>query len=47
MNLEDLIGKWKIFRTLSSLDGSPEGKMRGMGQFELYEGTTIESEFRR
>jgi len=47
MNLEDLIGKWRIFRTLSSLDGSPKGKMRGMGQFELYEETIIGSKFRR
>jgi hypothetical protein len=37
MNLEDLIGKWKISRTLSTLDGTPQGTMEGTGNFELYE----------
>lgn len=41
MNFEDLIGKWKISRTLSSLDGAAQGLMQGIGQFELYEGSQL------
>lgn len=41
MNLEDLIGKWHISRSLALLDGTPQGSMQGMGQFELYEGNQL------
>lgn len=41
MNLEDLIGKWNISRILSGVDGTPQGSMRGIGQFELYEGSQL------
>ncbi|MCB1071826.1 MAG: hypothetical protein KDK96_01860 [Chlamydiia bacterium] len=41
MNREDLIGKWKINRIMTHPDGSPKGRMMGMGQFDLYEGNQL------
>ena len=41
MNREDLIGKWKINRIMTYPDGSPKGRMMGIGQFDLYEGNQL------
>ena len=39
--MEELIGKWKINREMTDPNGSPKGTMRGMGQFDLYEGNQL------
>ncbi|MCB1110411.1 MAG: hypothetical protein KDK64_05475 [Chlamydiia bacterium] len=41
MKKEDLIGKWKIQREISALDGTSKGKMWGSGFFDLYEGNQL------
>lgn len=41
MNREDLVGKWKINRTMAHPDNSPKGRMAGVGQFDPYEGNQL------
>lgn len=41
MEKESLIGKWKIVREISALDGTTKGKMWGSGFFDLYEGNQL------